>query len=466
MATLTGTFNFPSHFFGMEELMDIERKLVFKSMGGEKYGFGDAQRVSLMTYKDGVACVPRRFAYEHLPQNLLDNVDVQVAEGDPIVIPFKEEMQNKRPEMKERQDAAMNVFLQMLESQTCPAKGGLFCAPCGSGKTVVGLKMASKLGRTTLVVVHKEFLMTQWKERICQYLDILPEDVGIVQQEKCEFEGKKIVIAMVQSLIGERQYAPEFYDWPGVIIFDEAHRMAAPQFNEAVPKFRAKYLIGLTATPRRSDGLQPVFEWRIGKVLSKIQGGPEVTPKIHQVKFDVYIPDHYYRYKDKMGNDKILLARLVNYLVSIRSRNEWIGKQIVNALEAGRKVMILSDRREHLEELSSLFIAAKTSYSWGYYVGGMKQADRERSAQCDLILATFQMAKEALDIPDCDTLFLTTPKTDVEQSVGRIVRFHADKKPPLVVDIVDSVPVCMEFARKRSRQYRKLKYEIVKEVEK
>lgn len=458
MSVLGSVFEFPVGTLSTDAMLAIEQDLTFKSMDGSKYGFGGQQVVQLVSYADGVVRLPRRYAVERLPR-LVEGAVVEVCEGYGVDLRFDEEKQGSRPDLKKRQDKVITEYMAALGGQSDLFKGGLLSAPCGTGKTVVSTKLFSLLGRTVLVIVHKEFLMTQWRDRIKDFLGLADEDIGFVQQDKCEYQGKKIVIAMIQSLIGDRIYPKDFYRYFGVICIDEAHRVAAPEFNKAVTKFPAKYRIGVTATPRRSDGLQEVFEWQLGQVLAIMQGNCELNPQIFQVKFDMYLPERYYIWKNKT-----MLARLINYIVAVKSRNVWLVDQFVKALAKGRKVMVLSDRRDHLDELASMFAARKTASTFGYYVGGMKPAERDESAKCDLILATYAMAKEGLDIPDIDTLFLSTPKTDVEQSVGRIVRAHPDKKPPMVIDIVDTVPLCEDFGQKRLRQYKKLRYDIAKSV--
>jgi len=458
MSSLGAEIVFPTEMISPDTMVEIEKELTFKSLDGSKYGFGGQQVVQLVSYGDGMTRVPRRYAVERLP-GMVKKASEEVAEGYAVDMVFDEEKQSSRPDLKKRQDKVIADFMESLDAQGELFKGGLLSAACGTGKTVVCTKLFSMIGKTVLVIVHKEFLMTQWRDRIKEFLGLADEEIGFVQQDKCDYQGKKVVIAMIQSLIGERIYPKDFYRYFGVVCFDEAHRVGAPEFNKAVTKFPAKYRIGVTATPRRSDGLQSVFEWQLGQVIAKMRGGNALSPKIFQVYFKMYLPDRYYKW-----NDKVMLARLINYIVAVRPRNIWLVDQFVKALAKGRKVMVLSDRRDHLTELADRFVTRKTKHSHGFYVGGMKPAERDESAKCDLILATYAMAKEGLDIPDIDTLFLATPKTDVEQSVGRIVRSHPDKKPPMVVDVVDTVPTCEDFAKKRLRQYKKLRYEIVKSV--
>ena len=458
---LHADFWFPLSALSAPEVAAVVDDLDFKSMGGEKYGFGQAATVSLTKTEDRLGVtwmgVPRRYAYERLPQ-LCADADDQTIDGTPVKMTFNDAFQAQRPELKLRQDQLINEYLSAIEAQVTPFKGGIACAPCGTGKTVMLLKMLTKLGRTALVLVHKDFLVEQWKERMAQFTNLKPEEIGHVQRDTCDYQDKKVVVAMVQS-ITQREYPKAFYNWPGVVVCDETHRMGAPVFNQAIPLFPARYRIGLTATPRRGDGLQPVFEWHIGKVAAKMVGA-ETTPKVYQIPFDVYLPESVYKFRDK-----VFLGKLVTRLSKLQGRTTWIAKECVRACKADRRVMVLSDRIEHLENLKAIFdLECHSAYTSGFYIGGMKEAERKTSAQCDLILGTFAMAQEGLDIPEIDTLFLATPHSDVEQPIGRILRWHEDKKEPVIVDIVDSVPVCQKFAEKRLKQYRRLKYDVRKEA--
>jgi len=167
------------------------------------------------------------------------------------------------------------------------------------------------------------------------------------------------------------------------------------------------------------------------------------------------------RMRDFRG--EITLSKVVNWLVTSERRNRLIVQLLLKALDAGRKVLVLSSRREHLNVLRHMLRTevgkAGKQYSTGLYVGGMTDEERSVSATKDCIFGTYQMAAEGLDIPDLDTLFLTTPKGDIEQSVGRILRTVDGKKEPVVVDFVDmSIGLCVGLTNKRIKQYRELGY--------
>ena len=464
--TITGTFNFHEDMVSDIELLTIEGALTYKSLGGDRYGFGESQEVLLFDHNadTGIVKIPRRYAFDCLSRSVLEQAEDNMSDGYPIKVVFDDAKQAGRPELKEKQDNVIDAFLTNLEALPTPMKGGILSAKCGTGKTVIASKLISIIGCTTLVLVHKEFLVEQWIERLLAFTDLTMDDIGIVQQSKCEYEGKKVAIAMVQSLMETGKYPEEFLSWAGCIISDEVHRMSAPCFQRAIPQFSARYRIGLTATARRGDGLQEVFEQHIGRVLAQMTGGNEIIPKIYQMPFKIWLPDDMYIWKKDGKIKKLFLAKLINALVVVDKRNRWLVAEMLRAAKSGRKVMLLSDRREHLDELRRIIEEHKAPFTVGLYVGGMKRADRDKSELCDIILGTFQMAKEGLDIPAIDTLYLGTPKSDVEQSVGRILRYDEDKKEPVVVDLVDTLPICLKFANSRLVQYRRLGYSVMASV--
>lgn len=356
--------------------------------------------------------------------------------------------------------------------------GAVGQAEAGFGKTVCFLEVMSRLGKKTLILVHKEFLMTQWVERILgtvaaaqklglgaaafgevspPCLDVTADEVGIVQQDRCEWEGKKVVIAMAQSLLA-RNYGAAFYESFGLLGVDEVHRFAAPTFQKTIVMFRAAKRLGVTATPDRNDGLESVFFGHIGKIAAVGEGRTE-KPRVNLVRSQVVVTDTVRRSFQRGGRDD--LVKVTSFLVGHETRNRQIVQLLVRAAQKDRKVLVLSDRRQHLEDLRGMFIEACQQNNLGvstdYYVGGMDLEARKRAEKMQVLFATFAMAKEGLDVPALDTLLMVTPKGDVHQAVGRIMRSHSEKRAPVVVDIVDTqIGICKNLAAKREREYRQL----------
>ncbi len=142
--------------------------------------------------------------------------------------------------------------------------GGLLRAAPGWGKTVATCAIIAELQVPTLVIVHKEFLMNQWRDRIQEFLPYAK--IGFCQQESCDFKGNHVVLAMVHSLSGKK-YPREFYTWPGLVVTDECHRIGAATWSVVPSQFPARWRLGITATPRRKDGADKVFFFQIGEVL-------------------------------------------------------------------------------------------------------------------------------------------------------------------------------------------------------
>jgi len=341
--------------------------------------------------------------------------------------------------------------------------GGNLIAPCGAGKTVVGAELALRLGRRTVVLVHKEFLARQWEKAF----RMLAPDVriGRVQKERCEYEGMDVVIVMCQSLVGKttkRVYPAEFFSSAGVVICDEVHRYGAEVWQAAIVLFPAAIRLGLTATFRRKDGMLAVIEEHIGGVLHTMEVETQDV-RVHFVKLGTKIDSAVFTmpYKGKWGSN-MNRGKLISALAENTKRSEVIVRSVVKAMGADRKVFVLSERRKHLDTMANMAIKAGVDIdNVGFFVGGKDEDELDVESAKGLIFGTYQMASEGLDIPSIDTLFLATPMADVQQSVGRIVRPSADKKEPVVVDYVDrNIGPCAGFAVARRNQYEALGYEI------
>lgn len=381
-------------------------------------------------------------------------------------------------------------FVEDLDKAVAGSLGATGQAEAGFGKTVCALEVMSRRAQRTVILVHKEFLMTQWITRILgteqaaeflgveqkmlededgpqsPMLDVGPEDIGIVQQDRQDWEGKKIVVAMVQSLTAPtRTYPEEFYRYFGLVVVDEVHRFAAPMFRESIVKFPAAMRLGVTATPERKDGLEDVFFAHIGGIAAEGKS-VRVKPKVHRIKTPVRVTKEgrrqasRYAGRDKKGKPKYRenYVKVMSFLVEYEARNRQILKLLLKAAKAGRKIIVLSHRREHLDYLWAEFESLNQQHRLGvttdFYVGGMDLKERSEAEKADVLFATYQMAEEGLDIPALDTAFLATPIGEVEQAVGRILRVYDDKMTPMVVDFVDEAfGITKGLAKKRKREY-------------
>jgi superfamily II DNA or RNA helicase len=310
--------------------------------------------------------------------------------------------------------------------------GGILSLPPGSGKTTITLYCACELKVKTLIIVHKEFLADQWLERIKQFVPAAT--VGRIQGPNVDVENKDIVIAMLQSL-SQRCYPPEVFDGFGFMCIDEAHCICAPTFSKSLLRVNTPYRLAISATPFRKDGLSKVIEWFIGPLFFTTQS--KARP---QVVVDVlrYTSPKYQDAAPVNRQGRLCMPSMLTAIVDDRDRNEQISQHIQDFIRDGRKVLVLTDRRSHCEAL--LNICLDRGIDAGLYMGGMKQAVLQQNSECAVIIGTYSLSKEGLDIATLNTLVLATPKLDVVQAVGRIMREASDtghSLHPLVLDVVD-----------------------------
>ena len=333
--------------------------------------------------------------------------------------------------------------------------GGIISLKCGGGKTVLALYILSQLKFKTIIVVHKDFLMTQWYDRIKEFIP--NAKIGKIQQTTIDIDGKDIVLAMVQSL-SMKEYEEGIFDCFGMAIFDECHHLGAEVFQKCLSKVQTKYMLGLSATPNRKDGCRKVFEWHIGKLAY-------TTKEKNKEYVEVFI----YKYKcDDVKYNKIELAykgkpccpRMINNICNYLPRTQILIDKIIEYSNQGREVLYLSDRRNNLDTIYK--ILKEKNYECGFYVGGMKPEQLRESQKKNIILGTYSMASEGMDIPKLNTILLGSPKSDVVQTVGRILRQteKTRKFHPLVFDINDDFSIFTNQSKKRLAFYSKQNYDI------
>lgn len=337
--------------------------------------------------------------------------------------------------------------------------GARLDAPCGSGKCLMGLDIASKLGVKTLVLVHKDDLAKQWHNTAKLFFSGV--NLGHVQGDTWDYKNKHVVTAMAQTLYARRdKISPEFWKQFGLVIVDESHRFSAKTFEHSMRMPRAKYRLGVSATWRRSDGLGCIWNWHISDTAYKMKTD-RLTGKYVQIPCETDLHDSQFKVKGRISN-----ARWLNGIAAYPGYSEWLAEQIVEGAKVGRKVLCLSDRIAHLEKVKA-HVEKISNFEVGMYVGSLNkkrvtQDELEKAARCPVIMATYKKVGEGTDIPAIDTLVLATPRSDIEQAVGRIQR-PANKKELLVVDPVFNSRYMKNLAVKREVLYRKLKFKRGKE---
>lgn len=341
-------------------------------------------------------------------------------------------------------------------------------APTGWGKTYHGCAVAAALGQATLIIVTKNDLIKGWHDTLLKLVGVSPSDIGHAQQKVCEYKGRRFVIAMVHSLI-ERQYDPEFYKHFGLVIFDEVHRLGADYFEQVCHLFPAKHRLGLSATPNRKDGRFRSFHAHIGEVLARgvqIPMSPKVLRKNTGWKvprYPVFDPEQGRHVMKEMAVNPGQMGAVLKRLCGDPVRNQMIAEFVVDAYKAGRRTLVLSDLIDgHLKKLfHAIHKAGVPGQDIDYYIGGRKQAELDTAKNAKVVLATFAFTSEGTNVPQWDTLVLGTPKADVEQAIGRILREMEGKPTPVVLDLVDDHPTLKAFYFSRLKNYYKVKGTII-----
>lgn len=340
-------------------------------------------------------------------------------------------------------------------------------ASTGFGKTVIGCDLIARVGRKTLVIVPKEDLIhgkDQWLDGFREFLGLRRGDVGVIQGNRIEVSGKKVVVAMLQTLARpgriDRALAQQF----GLVIWDEAHRLPADTFSRSAFLFPAKLRLGLSATPERPDGKEVVTEAHIGPVRVSAEQVP-MSPRVVVVRTPWRCPRR--RDGTRVHHAAGRLGFIVNHMVRCRERNELITDLAVKAYRAGRRTLVFSDRKKHLESLRLWCLGRGVpDEDTAFYVSGMSDAAREKALGCRLIFCTYGMLDTGTNAPWLDACVLATPRSGVAQAVGRILREREGKKQPVVIDLVDQdSPVVAAFLKRRLWYYRKVRADVIRRDE-
>lgn len=429
-----------------KEIKQIRRDLTVKPFVHQDYGIQPAP-YPIYLESEKKLYLPRNYGLKKYGAP----TKIKLDGGHDIKVAFTKKL---RPNQKPIVEAFMSA-------SKCIVGGGIISVPCGYGKTVVALHIMAQLKKKTLVVVHKSFLMNQWIDRIKFFLN---DDIriGRIQGKVIDIHNKDIVLAMLQS-ISMKDYPPGTFDSFGFAIFDECHHLSAEVFSRALSKLSPKYLLGLSATPKRKDGLTKVFRWFLGDTVYSIKKREVEDVDVKCIKFDAtkYMDSNTYNKAIFNYRKKINMPQMINNICSYIPRTKYIIKIMKPLLKKGRKILILSDRREQLRVLKE-YLDRKNICVTGYYLGGMKQDELKISEAADVILATFSMASEGFDVPTLNTLILASPKGDIIQSVGRILRqLPEDRKfKPLIIDIIDTFSLFYRQSIKRRKYYEKCGYNI------
>ena len=525
----------------IQQQIQIKNDLTIKPYVGGNIGAGN-NAITFPVYResDKKIYVPHYYGVE----NFGPPKEYKLSEGVDIDLEFS-------GNLRDYQEPVVKKYLDYVtkNGDGCCGSGGLLELPCAFGKTSLSLYMISQLKKKTLVIVHKEFLLNQWVERIQQFLP--QARIGRIQGQIIDIEEKDIVIGMLQSL-SMKEYPQSVFESFGFTIIDEVHHISSQTFSNALFKIVTKYMLGLSATMNRKDGTTRVFKMFLGDVIYKgardEQYNAEVraiTYKVNDDEFNDTILDYrgnpqnssmisklceYNRRTefiiktvcdfikvDNVDDATITKHKLVmdnqvpncelcnknnNYLVrntccdcvkyclncienielsSLSHSNEkktkrlkskcpncnktlkyeqnYIENPYVKPLEQNHTI-IMSHNLNILHYIYKKFVC-KNLASVGYYVGGMKETELKISGKKQIILSSFQMASEGLDIPTLNSQFLITPKSDIVQIVGRIMRAKHNFSHPIIYDFIDTHEIFQRQWLKRKSYYKSQNYKIL-----
>jgi len=441
--------------------------------------------------------------------------------------------------LRDYQEPVTNKFINHCKD--VKFGGGLLELPCAWGKTSGSLYILSKLRKKTLVIVHKEFLMNQWIERIHQFLP--KARIGKIQGPIIDVEDKEIVLCMLQSLIS-KDYDPSLFEQFGLTIIDEVHHISSQSFSNSLFKVVTKYMLGLSATMERKDGTTSVFKMFLGNVIYKAENKSDLIVEVRQLTYKVDDDDFNdtildYRGKpqnssmisklceynrrtefiiktlcdfisvenidksdidqnklemDNAVNDCLICYKNNNYLLRntccdsvkycmpclenietmspkkerpkcpsckkvLKYEQNYIENKHIKPLEKTHTI-VMAHNLNILRYIYKKFVC-KNLASVGFYIGGMNESELKQSERKQIVLASYSMSSEGLDIPTLNAEFLITPKTDIVQTVGRILRAKHKFSHPIIYDFVDSHDVFQRQWLKRKTYYKKQNYKII-----
>ncbi|PKO71574.1 MAG: DEAD/DEAH box helicase [Betaproteobacteria bacterium HGW-Betaproteobacteria-14] len=338
---------------------------------------------------------------------------------------------------------------------------GVLCAPTAFGKTVTAAAIIARRKVNTLILVHRTELLKQWQERLQTFLGVSKGELGTIGGGKAKPTGK-IDIAVMQSLSRQGEVSPVVENY-GQVIIDECHHIGAVSFDALLKRVKAKYVLGLTATPIRRDGQQPIIFMQCGPIrhmAAKPDGAPhdlEVVARTLLKPIDI--------------SADVGIQEVFRHLAHDQVRTAAIAQDIEVAFKRGRKVLVLTERTDHLDSILEA-LAGKVPPPFVLH-GRLSKKQRAVLAE-DLaalppeapriLLATGKLVGEGFDHPPLDTLVLAMPvswKGTLQQYAGRLHREHATKSDVRIIDFVDAGhPALLRMWEKRQRGYRAMGYRL------
>lgn len=343
---------------------------------------------------------------------------------------------------------------------------GILMAPPGAGKTVMACAVIAERKVSTLILVHRAQLMDQWKERISQFLEIPVKEIGTLGGAKKKLTGN-IDVGMLQSL-AKIEDLSEISQKYSQIIIDECHHIPAVSFEDILKQLPARYVLGLTATPYRKDGLEKILFQQCGPIRYEMK----LSDIANLIKI-VHFHETGFKVPEELGQ-KPPYHLLIQHLVTDLKRNQMIANLAVNAINKKRVPILISDRKDHLDSLSNLIANNSPELKVVQLDGDLTVKKRKlalieieesiKAKEKILLMATSSLIGEGFDLPELDTLILSSPLSfegRIIQYAGRLHRASDGKNDVQIIDFIDSFSaIFSKMYRNRLKAYRKMGYSV------
>lgn len=401
-------YSISKHFLTHNDIITIRNKLKARPISLPNY----PQKPSFKVYQETANWVrlPRVWALQHFGAPDLD-----------LLSDFKIPKLSWTGDLRSDQMEPYNSTVNHLTSKFT----GILSLPTGRGKTFIALAVLSHFSQRSLIVVHTTHLLHQWKKELESLFPLC--SIGVIQGSNRTVEpSHDFVLCMIQTLLN----MPQINNLFGVTIVDECHHLSGEVFNTIMFQVQSKYILGLSATPQRKDGLTNVLNWHLGDVFYK--ESPKLVGKEGVVKF--------YRFSTANASSSDNHAQKITFLTENKSRSDKIVNTLMNLIQEdptnAQKILVLTERREHALYIKTQLEQKQNAKSCSLFLGNMKHKANNHDELKDIIVATYALFSEGVSIPHLNTLVFATPKRDIVQSLGRIFR-KQHSTPAIIIDFVD-----------------------------
>lgn len=438
---------YPNH----DQLKLVKNELRFKPEVKIQYGIPKRSFAVYCVNKDGSVTVPRAWGIKNIGRAVSAFGEGGSNIGDSVRMLGDFKLDTTRS-----QDVAVERIRKVLDTPIEWGGGmGLISLPCGGGKTVLFIYiLVQVIRKRAVIVVHTNQLADQWEERLGFFCPGIK--IGRVQGSVIRVTGCDVVICMLQTLSMKEDLDSLLFDDFSVMGIDECHLVCTETFSKLLMRWGVKYVFGLSATPSRKDRLESVLFSHLGGIiysgtrekvaLKVVFEYPDVSECKEVINPRTKKPDH---------------VSMITMLVEDEKRTRLIAEKAVENMQS--KVLVLSERRTHLERIMMHIIEINAEYESevGLYRGHMKSEELKESETKAIILGTYSIASVGLDIKGLNTLILATPRSDVVQASGRIQRDISPLFEKKIIDVYDKFSVFTGQYSKRLRFYRASEFEIV-----